>query len=364
MASTNYPFGVSSAGINGHGQGSFSGTATRIPQQPLRYPTFSGDDPEARPAGLGDRFSGRSVVRHVASYLRHRRWLWSFTDTGTFRDMKVAGDRSSDRGGGGIAGASPRFAPSWPQVAQQIVNTLARARRADGFVMVELRKTEALMMKGIRIKLGVVPESQKGETAAGGAGGGSGYMGRPRGTGSGGIAQQRGSMGRLSGDVGDAGVRAGGRGDASGRAEGTASDGRWDGTASGGGGGAPGSDGGRLRHVRLLVQYRVFEVSQERILFSMDLWCAISTCPIRPPTSLYNGDGQHPVLSGKQGCTCPCGMSKSDSVGIIRFARRHGKLSIFFSRFSGLSGMEARRRIPQILEYTNPLACLTRMSYL
>lgn len=151
----------------------------------VRYPVFSGDDHDARPAGLGDRFSDASLVKHVASYLRRRRWLWSFdggsgdgggdhskynsgTSEGSFNGGSGRyGNRAevvpSGDGGGDGGGVAPE---TWNPAVEGIVNALARSRRADGFVIVELRKNEALMVKGIRVMIGVIPDDASGQPAA------------------------------------------------------------------------------------------------------------------------------------------------------------------------------------------------------
>lgn len=194
------------------------------PQVQARYPTFSGDDPEGRPAGLGDRFSDRSIVKHVASYLRRRRWLWSFADPDSFGSGGASsGSVSGARGGFGVH----RGLLAWSSAAEQMVNALARSRRADGFVIMELRKNEALMVKGIRIMLGVVPETdERGATTTTTIGG----------------ARNGDSGGERHGGVSEMGVTG----------------------ASGGGCRGSARGGGRreLRAIRLLLQYRVFEVRE------------------------------------------------------------------------------------------------------
>lgn len=181
----------------------------------VRYPVFSGDDHDARPAGLGDRFSDASPVKHVASYLRRRRWLWSFdgssgdgggdrskcnsgTSDGSFdggNGSSASGNTgrygtraevvSGSDGGGDGGGVAPE---TWNAAVERIVNALARSRRADGFVIVELRKNEVLMVKGIRAMIGVIPDDSSGRSAAAverdGGGGvessSKGGRGRPR----------------------------------------------------------------------------------------------------------------------------------------------------------------------------------------
>lgn len=148
-------------------------------QSSARYPVFSGDDPEGRPAGLGDRFAGRSLVKHVASYLRRRRWLWSFLgDRSDVRSTASAAASGGTVGGWTDGSGSGGLRDSvgvgvtrekWKPAVQDMMNALAGSRRADGFVMVELRSNEALMVKGIRIMLGVIPDEadESAEVAAG-----------------------------------------------------------------------------------------------------------------------------------------------------------------------------------------------------
>ncbi|CAN0120747.1 unnamed protein product, partial [Scytosiphon promiscuus] len=72
--------------------------------------------------------------------------------------------------GGDNGGCDAR---EWIACRRKIIIALARSRRADGFVLVQCRDDEALMVKGIRIMLGVLP----GGDADGGGGGGGGRPG-------------------------------------------------------------------------------------------------------------------------------------------------------------------------------------------
>lgn len=142
------------------------------------YPTFSGDDPlelgglggghrvmrptaPAEGSSSGEGSSALPNVKHVTSYLRRRRWLWSFPGARSGRDIE-------ERGGIGEGGASGGWCSpeSWDKYLQRMINSLSRSRRADGFVLVERLKKEAFMVKGVRIMLGVVPEEDGGNTGS------------------------------------------------------------------------------------------------------------------------------------------------------------------------------------------------------
>lgn len=122
------------------------------------YPTFSGEDPKGRLAVTSECFSGMIDSKHVASYLRRRRWLWHFD--GSAAAAAAGGDSGSGSGTGG--------AYVWTKYLRRMILALTRSRRADGFVLVERRDNEALMVKGIRIMLGVIPDE---ENESGGGGG-------------------------------------------------------------------------------------------------------------------------------------------------------------------------------------------------
>lgn len=142
------------------------------------YPTFSGDDPlelggleggqrvmrptvPAEGSSSGEGSSALPNVKHVTSYLRRRRWLWSFPSAGSGRDIEERGGIGESGGSGGWC--SPE---SWDKYLQRMINSLSRSRRADGFVLVERLKKEAFMVKGVRIMLGVVPTEDGGSTGS------------------------------------------------------------------------------------------------------------------------------------------------------------------------------------------------------
>ncbi|CAM9970210.1 unnamed protein product, partial [Ectocarpus sp. 4 AP-2014] len=111
------------------------------------------DAPKDLVAGPGERFAGPSSSRYVASYLRRRRWLWFFA----CEEVSGHGDGGGSGGVGGPGGEGHAdISPSdWNKCRRMMINALARSRRADGFVLVELRDDDALMVKGVRIMLGV-----------------------------------------------------------------------------------------------------------------------------------------------------------------------------------------------------------------
>lgn len=142
------------------------------------YPTFSGDDPlelggleggqrvmrptaPAEGSGSGEGSSALPNVKHVTSYLRRRRWLWSFPGAGSGRNVEERGGIGEGGGSGGWC--SPE---SWDKYLQRMINSLSRSRRADGFVLVERLEKEAFMVKGVRIMLGVVPTEDGGSTGS------------------------------------------------------------------------------------------------------------------------------------------------------------------------------------------------------
>ncbi|CAB1116053.1 unnamed protein product [Ectocarpus sp. CCAP 1310/34] len=150
------------------------GAPPLVPTGP--YPTFSGDAPKGLVAGPGERFAGLSNSRYVASYLRRRRWLWFFACD----EVSGHGDGGGSGGVGGPggedhAGVSPS---DWNKRRRMMINALARSRRADGFVLVELRDDDALMVKGVRIMLGVQTGGTNEGGGRGGDGGGGGGGGR------------------------------------------------------------------------------------------------------------------------------------------------------------------------------------------
>lgn len=208
------------------------------------YPTFSGDGLTGRmdgSLGRGDHLTGMADVRHVALYLRRRRWLWRFSDVvassgaNATRADKSGGSGGNDGGRGGF--------PTWSQDVRKVILALARSRRADGFVLVERRENEALMVKGIRIMLGVIPgEADGGDD--GGAGTGNGDV---HGTGKPGAESTHNATEKIdAGQEKESGSGGGGSG-----------------SGSGSGNGARPRHGGRgePRAMRIIVQYRVFEVS-------------------------------------------------------------------------------------------------------
>lgn len=139
-----------------------------------RYPNFSGDDPEGRPIGLGDRYTERSAVAHVASYLRRRRWLWRLENITQKDDpftaaLSDAHARSVDAKESGSAGDNGKGTMSLLKRAmpnpQLVMQALTNSRKADGFVAVERGRHEALMVKGINVMPGaMVGENARGET--------------------------------------------------------------------------------------------------------------------------------------------------------------------------------------------------------
>lgn len=213
-------------------------------QDPGPYPTFSGGAPNGFVAGPEERFAGFSTSRYVASYLRRRRWLWSF-----------ACQDAPNFGGGGVVGdhgGCDSF--EWTKCRRKIINSLARSRRADGFVLVECRENETLMVKGIRVMLGVLPGG--GDDRAGGDDGGGGGAGTGTGVGVGGKGERGGSRAAGEEGIGSNPGDDGGRGEGGGRSN--------VGGGSGGSGTQPphGSGRGGPRAMRMILQYRVFEVSQ------------------------------------------------------------------------------------------------------
>lgn len=195
------------------------------------YPTFSGGVSNDFVAAPEDRFAGFSNGRYVASYLRRQRWLWSFAcpDAPTFGGACA--------GGVVVMGSDGGCDPvEWTRCRRRIINSLARSRRADGFVLVDCQDNEALMVRGIRIMLGV-----EGDEAGA----------------------------KIEND----GVREGAGSGASvpGEDAGRAEDGGKDGGGSGGGSSdvgdvaSPQQPRGRkhseLHAMRMILQYRVFEVS-------------------------------------------------------------------------------------------------------
>ena len=194
---------------------------------------FRKDDSEEFASGRGERSAGTSRVKYVSSYLRRRRWLWSFGGSGSasFTSACDSGGAATSAAGA-ISGGSD--APLWSTYVQKMMHSLTRSRRADGFVLVHRGENEALMVKGVRITLGVVPaeECWKGATGVGAGGrGGDPVSGK-------GAPPGRGVRGEGS-------------------------------TGGGGGGGGVARLGGGVeaepRTMRMLLQYKVFEVGCRRI---------------------------------------------------------------------------------------------------
>lgn len=228
-----------------------NGGAAALAPRSGPYPTFSGGASKELVAAPEDRFAGLSSARYVASYLRRRRWLWSFAcpDAPNFGGACLGGGMGAVAGDDGGCDAA-----EWTTCRRKIINSLARSRRADGFVLVECKDNEALMVKGIRIMLGVLP----------GGSGGAGGDGRGWGGGGGGGAEAGAGVGN-DGDRGGAGNSSAVRGEDAGRAG--EDRGRGGGAGSSGAGDGAGSrqpDGsgqGGPRAMRVILQYRVFEVS-------------------------------------------------------------------------------------------------------
>ena len=198
-------------------------------------PIFSGGDLEELASGHAERFAGASRVKYVGSYLRRRRWYWSFGGSGsaTFPpppcDSGGAAAATAAAAGGGEGGGGGVDSLAWSTYVQKMIHSLTRSRRADGFVLVERRENEALMVKGVRITLGVVPAEDC-------------WKGVGAGTGSSRGGEQAGGKSGARGGVGGEGSAGGGGGDGSGGSQ------RGSGTEA------------ELRTMRMVLQYRVFEV--------------------------------------------------------------------------------------------------------
>lgn len=223
-------------------------------QRPGPYPTFCGGASKDLVAAPEDQFAGLSKGRHVASYLRRQRWLWSFACPdapsfgGAFADgVAVAG---SD---GGCDSAE------WTTCRKKIINSLARSRRADGFVLVDCQDNEALMVKGVRIMLGVLPGEGGGHGGDARGSGGGGGRGEEAGAKAGNDGEQEGARKDAAVHEEDAGHAGEDRG------KGGGGDGGGGGSSDvGDGAGAQQPDGNRQgepRAMRMILQYRVFEVS-------------------------------------------------------------------------------------------------------
>ena len=207
--------------------------ASGVGQRAGSYPTFSGGAVNDFVAAPEDRFAGLSNHgRYVASYLRRQRWLWFFAcpDAPNFGGACTVG-------GGAAVGGSDGGCDSadWTTCRKKIINSLARSRRADGFVLVDCQDNEALMVKGIRIMLGGGDDEAGARVGNDKAvpGEDAGRAGEDRGPGGGG-------SGGDSKSVGDgAGSRQPGR-----------------------------SKQSEPRAMRMILQYRVFEVGAlRRVLF-------------------------------------------------------------------------------------------------
>lgn len=213
--------------------------ASGVGQRPGPYPTFSGGASNDFVAAPEDRFAGLSNNgRYVTSYLRRQRWLWFFAcpDAPNFGGACTGGGSVTSSDGGCDSA-------EWTTCRKKIINSLARSRRADGFVLVDCRDNEALMVKGIRIMLG-----------------GGGDEARAK--------------------VGNDGERAGAGNDGAVPGEDTSRAGEDGGKGGGGSGGGSsnvgdgddfqqpgGSRQGEPRAMRMILQYRVFEVRAPRRVF-------------------------------------------------------------------------------------------------
>lgn len=213
--------------------GGAAAAAATVPRPgPGPYPTFSGGASSDLVAAPQDRFAGVPNSRYVASYLRRQRWLWSFACP----DAPNFGGAGAGAGAGGAAlagGDGGCDSAEWTTCRRKIINSLARSRRADGFVLVECQDNEALMVKGIRITLEVPPGADERGVAGGDDRGGGG-----------------------GGD--EAGARVGDDGEREGAGGGAAARGEHAGRAGENKGRGGGSE---PRAVRVVLQYRVFEVS-------------------------------------------------------------------------------------------------------
>lgn len=226
--------------------------AAIVGQRSGPYPTFCGGASKDLVAAPGDRFAGPSDRRHVASYLRRQRWLWSFAcpDAPTFGGTNPGGAAVTGSDGGCDAA-------EWNLCRRKIINSLARSRRADGFVLVDCQDNEALMVKGVRIMLGVLPGGGGGVGGGDGRGGGGGGSGGDEAgakVGNGGEREGAGNDAAVQGEDGEDRGKGGGgsRGGSSGIGDNAGSQQR------------DGSSQGEPRAMRMILQYRVFEVSASR----------------------------------------------------------------------------------------------------